>query len=446
MLILPAEATESDNVSTEDFEWITLVGDDLKNNPLAEQILKNIEISKQRIAELQQNQFIKTEYEQFIDEQRRISQEKLQAELDRMFKKNEDFTPRNAFAKYLVNKIPEKYHAMYWELFDYLQEKIQNARDAKVEVIRNDESYADARQAFVDIAAMAMSEMNAVLSMVHEKYGFVNVAGKFDLDGNYSDEAKALYASWTNAKSDEIPITKTTFDYNLIKEIPEQSIEISNIIEPIQGEIFAIETDPVNDFGLVESQSDDTLLMLDGGNYVTTDLDSMNSVSEFTLSAWVKPDYSQGSIKFTILSTADTFSLSINNNPFYKRTAEFSIFDGIKWTTIESSSEIEEEWVHIAATLADSSISIYINGKLEGTKQVDGIPSLNSFGYYESKSVENLSSEHEIVVGAHQYVKRGTLYYKGYFSGLIDDVIVEEQLLDDRQITGLCEQSKYFSA
>ena len=186
--------------------------------------------------------------------------------------------------------------------------------------------------------------------------------------------------------------------------------------------------------------------MLDGGNYVTTDLDSMNSVSEFTLSAWVKPDYSQGSIKFTILSTADTFSLSINNNPFYKRTAEFSIFDGIKWTTIESSSEIEEEWVHIAATLADSSISIYINGKLEGTKQVDGIPSLNSFGYYEPKSVENLSSEHEIVVGANQYVKKGTLYYKGYFSGLIDDVIVEEQLLDDSQITDLCEQSEYFSA
>ncbi len=62
------------------------------------------------------------------------------------------------------------------------------------------------------------------------------------------------------------------------------------------------------------------------------------------------------------------------------------------------------------------------------------------------KSVENLSSEHEIVVGANQYVKKGTLYYKGYFSGLIDDVIVEEQLLDDDQITDLCEQSKYFSA
>lgn len=53
MLILPAEATESDDISTEDFEWTTLVGDDLKNNPLVEKILKNIEISKQRIAELQ---------------------------------------------------------------------------------------------------------------------------------------------------------------------------------------------------------------------------------------------------------------------------------------------------------------------------------------------------------------------------------------------------------
>ncbi len=446
MLILPAEATESDDISTEDFEWTTLVGDDLKNNPLVEKILKNIEISKQRIAELQQNQFIKTEHEKFIDEQRRISQEKLQVELDRMFKKYEDFTPRNAFAKYLAHKIPEKYHEMYWELFDYLQEKIQNARDAKAVIIRNGGSYAEARQAFIDIAAMPMSEKTAVLNKTHEKYGFVNMAGKFDLGGNYSDEAKALYASWTNTKSNEIPITKTTFDYSLIKEIPEQSIEISDIIESQQGEIFAIETDPINDFSLVEFQSDDTLLMLDGGNYVMTNLDSMNNVSEFTLSAWVKPDYSQGSIKFTILSTADAFSLSINNNPFYKRTAEFSIFNGIKWTTIESSSEIEEEWVHIAATLTDSSISIYIDGKLEGTKQVDGILSLNSFGYYEPKSVENLSSEHEIVVGAHQYVKKGTLYYKGYFSGLVDDVIVEEQLLDDDQITDLCEQSEYFSA
>jgi len=53
--------TNDENLDTDSFEWTILLGDDLKNNPTAIKILKNIEISKQRLAELEQVKITKTE-------------------------------------------------------------------------------------------------------------------------------------------------------------------------------------------------------------------------------------------------------------------------------------------------------------------------------------------------------------------------------------------------
>ncbi len=88
------------------------------------------------------------------------------------------------------------------------------------------------------------------------------------------------------------------------------------------------------------------------------------------------------------------------------KVVRFSVFDGIKWTMVESLSTIEEEWTHVTTTLEGSTISLYINGKIEATKEIEGSPSINSYGFLEEKTIENISSDSEIIIGAQESTKR----------------------------------------
>ena len=75
-------------------------------------------------------------------------------------------------------------------------------------------------------------------------------------------------------------------------------------------------------------------LMLDGDSYVTNNENSTNSLSNLTITAWVKPYYSNGSSEFTIVSKERTFDLIINNIIDPQHVAKFSIFDGIQWHSV----------------------------------------------------------------------------------------------------------------
>ncbi|MFB3152518.1 MAG: hypothetical protein ACE1Y0_03510, partial [Nitrosopumilaceae archaeon] len=72
-LSLPVEANSTDeNIEFDEYEWTVLAGEELLNDPMTAKILKNIEISKQRIAQLEDPQFQKTEHEKFVDQQREM--------------------------------------------------------------------------------------------------------------------------------------------------------------------------------------------------------------------------------------------------------------------------------------------------------------------------------------------------------------------------------------
>src|SRR3972149_2137075 len=60
-----AWAEESDE-SKKSYNFTTIAGDEIKNNPMAQKILKNIDIAKQRVQQLQQNQ------KQFLEQQKFI--------------------------------------------------------------------------------------------------------------------------------------------------------------------------------------------------------------------------------------------------------------------------------------------------------------------------------------------------------------------------------------
>jgi len=177
---------------------------------------------------------------------------------------------------------------------------------------------------------------------------------------------------------------------------PESLDTDSASTEPITN---ATSTEPITNATSTEPEF--TPLELDGqGDFlqianvtVTDDLDGL------TVTAWVKPDYSSGSPEFTVVSKDKSFSLTINNYN-QEKTAKFSIFDGIKWTIVESTSVISEEWTFLSSTFNGESIAIFVNGEKEATQETPGVPSLSVSGKLVTTTLENITSEQDIVIGA----------------------------------------------
>ncbi len=465
-LFASAEAASNETDYEQDsYEWNVSAGEDLLNDPLTAKILQNIEISKQRIAQLQDPQIYKTENEKYVDQLRQMANEKLQEDLERMYKNKEDFTPRAAFAKYVAKK-PAEYHDFYWELFEYMYHKVTYAREARDEILEQGGTYKEAQQIFIQIASISKAERIWKVQQMNEKYGLTNKISSIDKLNALPTEYKNAYEEYTELTFDQkkelyfygrLSENKVSEPQNILGQggnfetnafelgtSHEVSDTQTNIIGTEQGQNFEISTNVLTNQGTLEIPSDDVSLQLMGDDYVTKVVDSMDSVSEFTLSAWVKPDYGSGSTEFTVLSKEDAFALTINNIKWPHKVVRFSVFDGIKWTMIESLSTIEEEWTHVATTLEGSTMSLYINGNIEATKEIEGIPTMNSYGFLEKKTIENISSDSEIIIGAQESSKRTFQNTMGFFSGLVDEIVILDESLEDQQIFDLCQQSQYY--
>ncbi len=465
-LFASAEAASNETDYEQDsYEWNVSAGEDLLNDPLTVKILRNIEISKQRIAQLQDPQIYKTENEKYVDQLRQMAKEKLQEDLERMYKNNKDFTPRAAFAKYVAKK-PAEYHDFYWELFEYMYHKVTYAREARDEILEQGGTHKEAQQIFIQIASISKAERIWKVQQMNEKYGLTNKISSIDKLNALPTEYKNAYEEYTELTFDQkkdlyfygrLSENKVSEPQNILGQggnfetnafelgtSHEVSDTQTNIIGTEQGQSFEISTNVLTNQGTLEIPSDDVSLQLMGDDYVTKVIDSMDSVSEFTLSAWVKPDYGSGSSEFTVLSKEDAFALTINNIKWPQKVVRFSVFDGIKWTMVESLSTIEEEWTHVATTLEGSTMSLYINGNIEATKEIEGIPTMNSYGFLEEKTIENISSDSEIIIGAQESSKRTFQNTMGFFSGLVDEIVILDESLDDQQIFDLCQQSQYY--
>ena len=443
-LSLPAEAdSTNENAQLNEYEWTVLAGNDLLNDPMAAQILKNIEISKQRIAQLKDPQIQKSEHEKFVDQQREMAKQRLQDELDRMNKKYQDFTPRAAFAKY-VEKKPEMYHDLYWDLFNYMEQKVIAARQARDQVLENGGTYRQAQETFISIAKMPKAERIQIVNELNVKYGFLNKMSDYDDFNKLPIETRNAYAKYFD-KNKLASATVIRSSETVATQDASSSVELVSFTSPFvveeSGDKFS--NDEKNAVTKIVSP---TSMSFSGKGYTTKAIDSMDEVSQFTLSAWVNPDYSKGSTELTILSKENAFSLTITNSIYPEHLLRFSVFDGIKWTMLESSSTIDEKWTHVAVTLDENTLSMFIDGKLEDTKQIQGIPGMNSYGFVSLQDVDSISSEKTIMIGAQESTKRGDLKQKGFFAGQIDEVIIEDELFDEQKIQDLCEESQYFSA
>ncbi|MDE1829658.1 MAG: hypothetical protein KGI25_04985 [Thaumarchaeota archaeon] len=214
-------------------------------------------------------------------------------------------------------------------------------------------------------------------------------------------------------------------------------IPITPVPTPAESLNFSQNTvTPSNTFGEVEVSKNGvngSSLSLQGNGFVSQNVTATNNVSNLTLSAWVKPDYSKGSADFTVLSKENEFSLLIHNTLPPQKLAEFSIFDGIQWHTIDSKTSIPQSWTHLAATFNGSAIALYVNGTQESTLPVNTI-GITSFGELRTKTVQNLQSDASVLIGAQESRKGNTITVKNLFGGQVDEVNVYNILLAPTEI------------
>lgn len=158
--------------------------DNIKSSPEAQKILDKIEESKRILKEMMEKQQpIVTEHQTFIEEQRKIAQGMLAKDLESMNKKYEEFTPRNAFGKFLSG-VNSTHHQIYWDQFNYMEEKIRLAKSAKQQVLDNGGTFSEAQREFVKYASMPRVEMISLIKELNVKHGFAD-AGMQELFDKY---------------------------------------------------------------------------------------------------------------------------------------------------------------------------------------------------------------------------------------------------------------------
>ncbi|MDE1843176.1 MAG: hypothetical protein KGH95_05960, partial [Thaumarchaeota archaeon] len=185
----------------------------------------------------------------------------------------------------------------------------------------------------------------------------------------------------------------------------------------------------------VQNDTNGKLLQLKGNGFLTSNVTSTTNLSALTLSAWVKPDYSQGSGTFTVISKENQFALAVNNNIPPVKKATFSVYDGIKWSTVNSTSTLGEDWTHLVATYNGSSISLYVNGTLQSSLHIAGIPTLAVNGKLVTTDVSHISSNADIVIGA--YFNSLSRNPNNLFSGSIQGVNLYNSTFTSSQINSL---------
>src|SRR5690606_11747077 len=97
--------------------------------------------------------------------------------------------------------------------------------------------------------------------------------------------------------------------------------------------------------------------------------------------------------------------------------------------SVQTNAQIPEEWTHIAATFDSNTISIFVNGINQNTNPITGIPTLSLSGKLETTTLNSITSEKEIIIGAYINTKKGLDDPLNKFSGEIDNVDLFDSML-----------------
>ncbi|MEW6042668.1 MAG: hypothetical protein AB1608_00180 [Thermoproteota archaeon] len=158
--------------------------DQIKKNPVMLEMLKKIELSKQILAEMQEQQKQQDQKAKHIQEIRKDVQNRLASDINRMNKDYEPYSPQNAFSRFIVKK-PAELQNIYWSMFNYQQEKIKSAKDARDKILADGGSREDAWGTYQKISAIKRAKIIELNRDLNIQYAGADIAvqNTFDVKG-----------------------------------------------------------------------------------------------------------------------------------------------------------------------------------------------------------------------------------------------------------------------
>lgn len=170
----------------------TTLSGDLKNNPIAQDILEKIEQTKQWIADLEKRDYEKTQAQKELEEKRAIALERLNQDLIEWENLWANFTSRAAFERFVDDK-PAPIQGVFWDQFEFKEMKVEAGRSALKEVMAKGGTLNQARAAYhkaAETKRIELIEMNAQFNVKHnlayyKEQLLFNSTGQITLD-NYT--------------------------------------------------------------------------------------------------------------------------------------------------------------------------------------------------------------------------------------------------------------------
>lgn len=170
--------------SSSAFESHVLLGDDLKNNPLAQKILSEIEESKKRIAQIQQEQKDRDINSMQIEQQREIAGQLQQEAIASMDAQNAPHTPKAAFESFVSTVNDTGTQNIFWGEYNFMSQRVDAGNAAMRQVLEQGGSWDDAIQAFSRLAAIHRQEMIQENTALNIEYGAADPSVQSNFDAN----------------------------------------------------------------------------------------------------------------------------------------------------------------------------------------------------------------------------------------------------------------------
>lgn len=167
------------------FESHTMVGDDLKNNPLAQKILSEIEESKKRIAQMQKEQRDRDTNAIQVEQQRELAGQLQQDAIVSMDEQNAPHTSKAAFESFVSTVNDTAAQNIFWGEYNFMSQRIDAGNSAMKQILDQGGSWDDAIQAFSNSAAIHRQEMIKENTVLNIEYGAAdpNIQNNFDSNG-----------------------------------------------------------------------------------------------------------------------------------------------------------------------------------------------------------------------------------------------------------------------
>ncbi|MBI5147290.1 MAG: hypothetical protein HZA84_08790 [Thaumarchaeota archaeon] len=171
----------------------TTLSRNLANDPVAQDILKKIELTKQWIAELEKANYEKLEIKKELEEKRATALENLNRDLKEWDTLWSKYSSRAAFQKFAFDK-PSGVKEVFWDAFEYKEMKVKAGKDALKKVIADGGTLLEARSAYnkaAETKKIEIIEANAQFNVKHN-LAYYKQQILFDAHGKFVNTSETI--------------------------------------------------------------------------------------------------------------------------------------------------------------------------------------------------------------------------------------------------------------